>query len=829
VPDDTFSVARFEGREALSEPYHFRLELVAADPNLNADAVVNQPATLEIERDGDVSRVHGLVVRFEQHDHGPEFVNYVATLVPRLDLLGLVRQDRIFQEMTVLEIVEQVLKDNGLAPDTDFEIRAAGSYPTREYTVQYHESDLDFVQRLLEYDGLCYFFIPGEDVELLVVADGKDQHPAVGGENSVPFRDARAVNAGGETVGSFNFAQQVLPKEVRLKDYNYRKPELAVKGESAADAAGAGSGSEYGQHFKDPEEGARLATVRAEEILCRRRIFSGRSACRHFRAGQVFTLTDHFRDASNGDFLLLEVWHTGEQPGVLGTAYGGEADRPAYTNEFRAIPAAVQFRPPRLTPRPRISGVMHANVDAASDGHYADLDEHGRYKVKIPFDLSDLKDGKASRYVRMAQPYGGQGDAERHYGFHFPLHKGTEVLLTHLDGDPDRPIIAAAVPNPVTASPVGADNQTQSVLRTAAQNERIVEDEDDAQYWLIHTPRHTTHLSLGESHARHDCPNGIVGGTEKGAALHGGEGLLLTGGTAAQVAGAEAADQAFQDVAATAQEVTEVAALCENVTTSALERFGDDSLLQPPAQADEVKAGSYGQGIYAVTATELALAAGAAVVIGAGASADIVAAGPASLVSKEHVLVAGTAGVGVAARQNVELVSGEGDMFLTTNTGAIEITAKKNMVVTVEEETFALTATGAITGESSGESITLTAGTALTLVASGDALTAQAKGKVEITSEEDDLVMASKQKNVSLEGSQEVAIKCGQASITLKQDGSIEIKGIKVEIKADSEFKASGAMFTLEAQAMGTVKASGMLECSASGNTIIKGAMVMIN
>jgi type VI secretion system secreted protein VgrG len=251
---------------------------------------------------------------------------------------------------------------------------------------------------------------------------------------------------------------------------------------SVSSPAAFGTQYEYGDHFKNADEGKAIATVRAEEIAGLKRRFTGIGDARGFRAGGVFTLRDHYRGDINIDHLLVEVNHHGEQ----GFATADVDDHPTatYQNEFTTMPANVVFRPPRTAPKPVIPASITAKIDGATDGKYAELDDQGRYKVKFPFDRSDLKDGKASRLVRMAQPYGGD-----QMGFHFPLHKGTEVLITHVNGDPDRPVIAAAVPNPLTASLVKGENQTQSVIRTGGRNAVVLEDTDGAEEFNLNATR----------------------------------------------------------------------------------------------------------------------------------------------------------------------------------------------------------------------------------------------------------------------------------------------------------------------------------------------------
>ncbi|MCW5208438.1 type VI secretion system tip protein VgrG, partial [Desulfobulbus sp. US2] len=298
-------------------------------------------------------------------------------------------------------------------------------------------------------------------------------------------------------VREFTCRQQLLPKKVVLKDYNYRKPSLDLKGEADVDPEGRGNIYIYGEHFKTPEEGNALAGIRAEELLCREAHFFGEGTVPSFLTGYIFEMHDHYRDSYNQRYLITELSHQGTQSTYLTGAGGATSETenqgPAYFNNFSCIPAGVQFRPERLAEKTRLDGTLNATVDASGDGQYAEIDDQGRYKVKLPFDQGDAADGKASRWVRMTQPYAGAD-----YGMHFPLHKGTEVLLTFVDGDPDRPIIAGTVPNPETGSPVTGANQSQSMIRTAGGNQIRIEDNDGGQQIHMSSPTSNSIISLGD-------------------------------------------------------------------------------------------------------------------------------------------------------------------------------------------------------------------------------------------------------------------------------------------------------------------------------------------
>ncbi|UCG65312.1 MAG: type VI secretion system tip protein VgrG, partial [Deltaproteobacteria bacterium] len=476
MPADTFRVIGFKGQEEISRPFRFEIELASERPDIDVEEILRWPAFLAIERDGGIRRIHGVLGEFEQKREGPlDLYHYRAVLVPRLWLLSMSSQNQIYQNKSVPQIIEEELKGTrnkgpaelaaaGLTAE-DFELRLTRKYSPREYTVQYQESDLDFISRLMEHEGIFYFFEHDDTKEKIIITDNNIHFPAMAEESTIRYRPPSGMAAvGEESVQSISCRSRRMPKKVILKDYNYRTPHVPLQGEAAVDTKGHGLISEYGNHFKKPEEGVLLARIRAEEIRCRQKVFEGEGDCSQFRPGHRYTLDEHYREDFNREYVITGVSHTGTQPiaGASGTTDEGR-EQPSYCNEFTAIPSDVPFRPERRTPKPKLYGIMHAHVDSALLEDRAEIDQQGRYKVVMPFDLSGAGEGKASRFIRMAQPYGGKNQ-----GMHFPLHKGTEVIWACIDGDPDRPIILGVVPNPLNPSVVTDSNYTKNVIRTAS-------------------------------------------------------------------------------------------------------------------------------------------------------------------------------------------------------------------------------------------------------------------------------------------------------------------------------------------------------------------------
>ena len=494
LPSGTFMVESFKGIERIFAPYRFEVMLVSDNLEIDSRAIVHNKGTLIFHREGGDIPYHGIVSNFDQLHEVDGRAFYLVHLVPRFWWLSVLQSNQVFLDRAVPDFLTSILQDGGLLAGEDFEFRLQGSYKSWEYVCQYGETHLNFLSRWCEREGIYYYFEQTEDREKVIFTDTLIAHtdsPSGGDFVYAPPSGLETLHEG-ETVRSFRCHTNVLPAKVFLKDYNYRKPSLEITGEADVDRQGRGTVYFYHEHFRTPEEGSVLAGIRAESIICKGEEYFGEGSALLF-PGYTFTLARHFRRDFNKKYLILEAAHEGDQTSLLpGEISAASEGRPFYTNRFTAIPASTQFRPAVLTKKPRVSGTILARIDAAGSGQYAELDEMGRYKVLIPFDLSGRKDGKASSWIRMATPYGGGG-----HGMHFPLHKGTEVLLTFVNGDPDRPIITAAIPNPLTPSPVMKANQTANVIQTGGGNKIHIEDQDGNQHIHLSSPVAGSSLRLG--------------------------------------------------------------------------------------------------------------------------------------------------------------------------------------------------------------------------------------------------------------------------------------------------------------------------------------------
>jgi type VI secretion system secreted protein VgrG len=494
LPQETFRVMRFEGTDVVSDLYRFSIVLHSAKYDVDPADVINKPATFFIFREGDYYPYSGIVEQFQFLGKNVDQTSYEVTLVPRLSLLNLQYQTRIFQKKPIPDIIKDVLDTAGYR--NYYQLDLSQNYPAQEYVLQYQESDFNFISRLMESAGIWYFWKepkvaasqvkPGSSQEKLVITDKPASFQPVQGAAKLKFRSSTSLMEveaakAQESLHEVRFRQVIVPQEVLVKNYNYRTPEVQLTGRNKVKTGVAGTVYEYGGNFKNVTEAQRAAEVASNRIASRQMLVDGASDCRGFRAGCRFTLAEHERKDLNAEYVLCRVVHTG----------GHTGDIVSYVNSFQALPAdrASTFAPQKKAIQPRVNGVMTALIEAQGSD-YASLDDMGRYKVRMPFDNSNAANGEASKYLRLAQPYAGAK-----YGMHFPSHEGAEMVWACIDGDPDKPIGLGTVPNSNTMSPVVSANKAQNLIRTAGNNELLLDDTDKKQKARLTTSaKHTLEM-----------------------------------------------------------------------------------------------------------------------------------------------------------------------------------------------------------------------------------------------------------------------------------------------------------------------------------------------
>jgi type VI secretion system VgrG family protein len=466
----TLHLLEFHGQEAISQTYSFVVRFTSPDI-IEGSTVLGQAATLIVTTGGRQLIAAGVVTLFECDDPTPlgDF-SYCATIGPHFGLLDLSRQDQVYgtvEPVTLPELISGKLTNKfsehstsgGEKVAVEFETRLSGAYAARQNVAQFAESDFNFISRSCENLGVFYFFEHVVGKEKLVFGDSNvaftSSDPASAATGvKLPFRLTRGV-ADDQSVASLRAVTRPVTGKFYVRDYNDMQASANLLASASVDSAGIGAMVEYGPNVLNIEEGASLAKVRAEQQLVDKTIFHGVSTCPSLRPGCYFTLIDHPNKALNEKYLVTSVSHQAGDP---------KSGAGPYSNRFECMRFNVQYRPKQITPRPVAAGLYNATIDSAGPGIRADIDKHGRYKIRQIFDESQSPAGKASAFVREAQPHGGRDDT----GFHFPLLKGTEVVIAYINGDPDRPIIVGAVPNSTNPAVSTFDNHLTNRIRTIA-------------------------------------------------------------------------------------------------------------------------------------------------------------------------------------------------------------------------------------------------------------------------------------------------------------------------------------------------------------------------
>ena len=448
----TLSAVAFQGDEAMSSLFRFDVDVVT-DADLAFDSILGSELTATVATGQTTRRFSGICSRISQGRVDDRFT-YRFELVPKLALLTLNQDSRIFQDKSVPDILRVVLAQHGI----DFQVALTRSYPARDYCVQYRESDFNFVSRLMEEEGIWYFFTIGTTGHRMILGDSPAANPSLGSATFLPA----VQKQGGEAVFAWQKTQELRPGKVTLFDSHFELPHQhldATRTIQQSVAAGrvthmlalpATSNLEvydypggYAQRFDGIEdlpkifsEATRAASVRMEELAATAIVIEGGSTMPLFTGGSRVTLARH--PNGDGQYVLTTVHHSAS------LAQGSKLD---YQNSFTCIPSGLPFRPKRTAPRPVIPGTQTAYVVGPA-GETIFTDKYGRVKVQFHWDRQGKSDENSSAWLRVGALHAGQES-----GFVFVPEVGDEVLVAFLEGDPDQPIIVGSVYNPERLPP----------------------------------------------------------------------------------------------------------------------------------------------------------------------------------------------------------------------------------------------------------------------------------------------------------------------------------------------------------------------------------------
>ncbi|MEQ1622110.1 MAG: type VI secretion system tip protein TssI/VgrG [Methylococcales bacterium] len=497
--EDVLLFYKMNGWESLSEPFEFNIELLSENPAINPNEILGTNISICIDLpDGSQRYFNGCVTRFGQYGNLNVYTYYRATVRPWLWFLTRASNCRIFQNKTAPEIIKQVFQDQGFS---DFKLKLSGSYAQREYCVQYRETDFNFVSRLMEEEGIHYYFTHEKSIHHLVLADSSSAHDSFPGYEKIPYHSESSSSDKSriDHISDWGFAHEVQPGAYEITDYDFKKPKakLLVKStlKEAHSTHAAHEFFDYPGRYVETSAGEHFVHQRIEEHHARFEQCEGKGNARGLAVGYLFKLDEFHRPDQNREYLVLSAnYHLFLDDYLSGSSSSNED---FFSCTFAALDNQRPFRPLRNTPKPLVHGAQTAVV-VGPDGEEIYTDKYGRVKVHFHWDRKERwKPGKqdqdSSCWVRVAHPWAG-----KNWGMVAIPRMGHEVLVEFLEGDPDQPLIVGSVYNADNMPPYELPaNMTQSGIKsrsskggaTANFNEFRFEDKKGSEQVFLHAEK----------------------------------------------------------------------------------------------------------------------------------------------------------------------------------------------------------------------------------------------------------------------------------------------------------------------------------------------------
>ncbi|MDH4273691.1 MAG: type VI secretion system tip protein VgrG [Gammaproteobacteria bacterium] len=475
-----FRVIHAATSEGVSRPFVSKVIAMCLDDRLDFSTVIGKNATLAyLNANGDVERlVSGLVTTIQQGATEGRFTQYSLSIYPPLQLLASRYDSRIFQEKTVPDIIGDVLKKAGILSD-QFSFNLNGKFKARDYCVQYNESDLNFISRLMEEEGIYYYFEHTDSGHVMSIVDDAMAHNKIPKNPEIPFYAGGQIAHKGSGITAFRYAENIHGVNITLRDFNYERPNADLTATKSNGEHPVYDMYVYPGGYSSLEEGTRYATLLHDRIKYQKIACNGGADDMRLAPGFIFKFTGHPR--YNGEYLILSVKDEVTQPQVLEEGGSGEF---RFSSTFTCIPSDVTFRPPApgfdLARRPTIESIQTAIV-VGPEGEEIYTDNLGRVKVQFHWDRVGTRNEKSSCWVRVSQLWAGEG-----WGAMFIPRIGQEVIVSFVDGDPDRPLITGRVYHGDNLPPYPLPkNKNKSAIRSdttpggGTYNELMMDDTKD--------------------------------------------------------------------------------------------------------------------------------------------------------------------------------------------------------------------------------------------------------------------------------------------------------------------------------------------------------------
>lgn len=694
-------VLAFEGNEALSKPFSYRIEFTSGDHAISKEMMLMKPASLTLQAPVDqgygskmqqpVRVIQGVVTGFERFGTSKDETHYALTLQPRLALLDRSHQNTIYQDMSVPQIVEKILRERHGMRGQDFLFSLAKEYPRREQVMQYGEDDLRFISRLLGEVGIWFRFTTDTRLNIDVVEfyDGQQGYGKGLTLPSVP--PSGQHSQGVDSVWGMESHHNVVQKQVSTRDYNYRQ---ATEDMNTQVNATRGDSTTYGDayHYADnylapgshhdrnpaPESGAFYARIRHERYLNGQTQTCSITSCPTLSPGQVLKVI--------GGYEVADVF----AHGVVITALRTHARRDKdLAVDFDGIPDSTDFSfRPEPGSRPVMAGTLPARVTSTTENDtYGHIDKDGRYRVNMLFDRDNRETGFESLWVRQSRQYAGDT-----YGLHLPLLAGTEVAIGFEDGNPDRPYISGVLHDSAHGDHVTIRNYKRNVLRTPANNKIRLDDERGKEHIKVSTEYGgKSQLNLGHlvDSEKQQRGEGFELRTDSWGAIRAQKGIFISADGQAKAQGnVLEMGAALARLSAALVEMESLAASAQQAQALAADVSRQQKLLRQKIEQlhEEVILGSAPKGMALVSGEDMQLSARDNLTLTAGKQLDIGAQKDFTLAAGKQLSLYSREGAKLFSSNNDIDIQAQGGNITTWSTQDTHISSGKKLVVTAQDE-----------------------------------------------------------------------------------------------------------------------------------------------
>ncbi|WP_392553086.1 type VI secretion system tip protein VgrG [Orbus wheelerorum] len=693
------SVLSIQGHEQLNQPWHYAITFTSRDKQIRISSALSQSASLaflapnftpqvtqisSLDKPATNRTLYGVVTEFSQLSVNKDEAHYRVVLQPRLALFANDHYSAIYQNQSVVSVVEEVLRRHGFT-GVDYRLELKDSYPAREFITQWQESDLAFIQRLLADVGIWFRFESHSEhnCDVLVLSDYEQGFDDAG---SIAYTlPSGMVDKARDSVWDLQFQSHSVPRQVMVQDDNYRQAQTdmySLVNSQPKVTTTSGTNYRYGEHFKSKgdisiiESGSWYATIRHQQHISDQIIISGKCNDYHLTPGQRIIVTGSPMNGISEGIVILST-----------ESYGDRSE--SYQIQFTAIPYNVlkPYRPQPL-PWPQVSGTLPARVTSPDNDTYGYIDTQGRYRVKFDFDLKTWRSGEESLWVRLAKPYAGDT-----YGFHFPLIDGTGVAIAFTGGNPDRPYIAHSLHDSNHPDHVTTANKHRNVLRTPANNKLRMDDKRGQEHIKLATEYGKTQLNIGHlvNQNKEQRGEGFELRTDEWGAISANKGLYLTAQSEPKAQGQQLD---MQGAITQLENALSIAKALQNAASTAQAHQADTS---SQAELQNALKQLTQAGIIAYAPAGIALTSDENIQLSSSNSLSLTSEQQTDISALKNITLASSEAVGIFAHKaGIKLFANQGKVEVQAQNDAMDIAAKQDIKIDSVDGKVTITALNGI-------------------------------------------------------------------------------------------------------------------------------------